>query len=94
VTERPPVSIFGDQYQPDVPVERPPPPGRQALLLAALLVGFLLMGIQLWLLTIALELYLAGEGHEVWRTALASLVVFLGGLLALWLLRREPRLRR
>jgi hypothetical protein len=94
VTERPPVSIFGDRYQPDVPADRPPPPGRQALLLAALLIGFLLMALQLWLLTVALDLYLAGEGRGLWRIALASLVVFLGGVLALWLLRREPRRRR
>ena len=94
MTERPPVSVFGDRYQPDVAVDRPPPPGRQALLLAALLIGFLLMGIQLWLLTVALELYLAGEGEGVWRIAIASGVVFLGGLLALRLLGRQPRVRR
>jgi hypothetical protein len=94
MTDRPRVSLFGDQYQPDVAVDRPPPPGRQALLLAALLIGFLLMGIQLWLLTVALDLYLAGEGRGVWRIAAASGVVFLGGLLALQLLGRRPRVRR
>lgn len=45
-------SVFGDHYQPDVEMDRPPPPGRQALLLALLVVGFLLMGIQLWLLAL------------------------------------------
>jgi hypothetical protein len=88
------VSIFGDQYQPDVPADRPPPPGHRALLLGALLIGFLLMGIQLWLLTVALELYLGGHGDEVWRTAAVSAIVFLGGLLALRLLGRRPRVRR
>jgi hypothetical protein len=91
--ERPPPSVFGDVYQPDVPVDRPPPPGRQALLLAALLVGLLLMGIQLWLLTVALDLYLAGSGDDIWLLALVSGVVFLGGLLALRLLERRPRVR-
>jgi hypothetical protein len=79
-------SIFGDQYQPDVAQDRPPPPGWAALLLAALIVGLLLLGIQLWLLTVAL-----GSGGRVWLLALVSGVVFLGGLLALWLLDRGPR---
>jgi hypothetical protein len=84
-------SIFGDQYQPDVAQDRPPPPGWAALLLAALIVGLLLLGIQLWLLTVALDLYLGGSGGRVWLLALVSGVVFLGGLLALWLLDRGPR---
>jgi hypothetical protein len=91
VTGRPPLSIFGDQDQPDVDIDRPPPPGRQALLLAALVVGLLLMGIQLWLLTVALDMYLGGAGGGVWVLALISGLVFLGGLLALRLLERAPR---
>ena len=66
-------------------------PGRQALVAAALLVGVLLMSIQLWLLTVALELYLAGEGERIWQLALASAAIFLGGLLVLRRLRRGPR---
>jgi hypothetical protein len=85
------MSVFGDRYQPDVEVDRPPPPGRQALLLAALVIGILLMGIQLWLLTVALDLYLGGSGDRVWVLALVSGPVFLGGLLALRLLGRQPR---
>jgi hypothetical protein len=92
--QRLPPSVFGDQYQPDVEMDRPPPPGRQALLLAALLVGILLMGLQLWLLTVALDLYLGGSGDEVWLLALVSGLVFLGGLLALRLLSRRPRVPR
>jgi hypothetical protein len=87
---RPPQSVFGDQYQPDIETERPPAPGWQAFLLAALLIGFLLMGIQLWLLTVALDLYLGGEGEKVWLLALISGAVFLGGALALRLLGRHP----
>lgn len=87
-------SVFGDQYQPDVPVERTPPPGRQALVLAALLIGFLLMGIQLWLLTVALDLYLGGHGDNIWLIALASGAVFIGGLVAVRLLDRRPRITR
>ena len=87
------LSVFQDQYQPDAPLDRTPPPGRRALLLAALLVGFLLMGIQLWLLTVALDLYLAGSGDEVWLLALVSGLVVLGGVLAIYLIERRPRPR-
>ena len=91
MSERLRPSVFGDRYQPDVASDRPPPPGRQALLLAALSVGLLLMGVQLWLLTIALDLYLGGSGGRIWLLALISGLVFVGGLLALWLLSRQPR---
>ena len=84
-------TIFGDQYQPDSATEHPPAPGRQALLLAMLLIGFLLLGLQLWLLTVALDLYLAGKGDQVWLLALVSGAVVLGGVLALWLVRRPLR---
>ena len=66
-------------------------PGRQALLMAALALGLLMLGIQLWLLTVALELFLSGEGNEIWGLALVSGVVFGGGLLATWLLSRKPK---
>lgn len=84
------ITIFGDQYQPDAQPNRPPAPGRQALLLAMLVIGFILMGIQLWLLTVALDLYLGGNGGRIWILALFSLAVFLGGLLAIWLINRRP----
>ncbi len=82
-------SVFGDQYQPDVATRRPAP-GRQALLLAALTIGLVLMGIQLWLLTVALDLYLGGFGRDVWLLALTSGLVFVGGLVALRLIERGP----
>ncbi len=62
--------------------ESVPLPGRQALLMAALLIGLVLMGLQLWLLTVALDMYLAGEGEDLWLLALVSGLVFAGGLLA------------
>lgn len=67
--------------------ERRPPPGRMAVVLTGLALGILLLGIQLWLLTIALDRYLAGEGGNIWALALISGLVFLGGLLGLRLLR-------
>ena len=69
-------------------------PGRQALLLAALIIGLLMLGIQLWLLTVALDLYLSGEGGIIWGLALTSGLVFAGGLLAIWLLSRHPKVIR
>ena len=58
--------------------------------MAGLSIGLLMMGVQLWLLTVALELYLSGEGDRTWSLALASGAIFLGGLLILALLRRRP----
>jgi hypothetical protein len=71
-------------------VDRSPPPGQQAVVLAALMLGLLLMGIQLWLLTVGLELYLAGSGRLVWLLALVSGLIFLGGLLTLRMLGWRP----
>ncbi len=69
-----------------------PTPGQQALVLAALLIGILLMGIQLWLLSVALELYLAGGEHNIWALPLISGLIFSGGLLTLRILNRShPR---
>jgi hypothetical protein len=80
--------------RPDQAVGEPPPPGQMGLIMAGLTIGLLLMSVQLWLLTIALELYLAGEGQRIWLVALISGLIFAGGLLMLRLLRRRPRIRR
>jgi hypothetical protein len=81
VSSRPPAS------RADVP----PPPGQGPIVAAGLTIGILLLGIQLWLLTVALDLYLAGRGHQVWTLAIVSGVIFAGGLSVLWILRRRPR---
>ena len=75
----------------DAGIDRPPPPGQGPIVLTGLSIGILLMGIQLWLLTVALELFLGGSGSQVWNLALISGLIFLGGLLMLWLLDRRPR---
>lgn len=80
--------------RPDVPFERLPMPGRQAVLIAALVIGLLMLGMQLWLLTVALEMFLRGDGEDIWGLAVASGVVFLGGLFTVRLLNRRPRLER
>jgi hypothetical protein len=72
----------------------PPPPGQSALVATGLAIGILLLGIQLWLLTVALDLYLAGHGDQVWSLALVSGLIFVGGLAVLWILRRRPRVAR
>lgn len=64
-----------------------PSPGEQAMAGAAIAIGIILLGLQLWALTVALELYLAGEGERVWALALVSGVIFIGGILALRALR-------
>lgn len=89
-----PLPAFVGRKLPDELVNQPPPPGQMVLILTGISIGILLLAIQLWLLTIALNLYLAGEGHVVWLIALVSGIIFAGGLLMLWLLRRRPRIRR
>lgn len=79
--------------EPSVDQVDAPPPGQMPLVTAALAIGVLLMAIQLWLLTIALDLFLAGEGGQVWQLALVSGAIFAGGLVMLWLLRRRRHLR-
>ena len=89
---KPPPAYVG-RKRPDRVVNQPPAPGYIGLVMAGLTIGVLLLSIQLWLLTIALELYLAGEGRQVWLTALVSGAIFAGGLFMLRLLRRRPRMR-
>jgi hypothetical protein len=75
-------------------VDRAPPPGRQAIVLAAVVIGLMLLGVQLWLLTVALDLYLSGEGSDAWILAVFSGLVLVGGLWALRVLSSWPRPRR
>ena len=49
------------------------------------------MGIQLWLLTVALDLYLGGNDNPIWPLPLVSGLIFLGGLLTFRLLNRRRR---
>ena len=85
---------FVGRRRPDRAVDQPPPPGQEAIVMAALTIGILLLGIQLWLLTVSLDLYLAGQGGQIWGLALVSAAIFLGGFFMTRLLGRRPRLRR
>jgi hypothetical protein len=76
-----------------VVVDAPPLPGQAPLVSAAVAIGILLLGVQLWILTVALDLYLEGHGSSVWLLAVISGLIFIGGLLVLWVLRRRPRVR-
>ena len=82
------------RVRPAEAADEPPPPGQEAIVMAALAMGIVMMGIQLWLLTVALDLYLAGKGNQVWGLALVSAAIFLGGLMMTRLLQRRPRGRR
>lgn len=70
--------------------DRVPPAGRSAMFMAGLAIGIMLMGIQLWLLTMALELYLSGQSINTWQLVLISGLVFLGGIWLMRLLSRHP----
>lgn len=61
------------------------------VLTTALVIGLLLMAVQLWLLTVALDLLLGGKTDGFFRLAVSSGAVFCGGLLVLALLRARPR---
>ena len=74
--------------------EEPPLPGQKALVSAGLATGILLLGCQLWMLTVALDLLLAGHGELIWIAALVSGAIFAGGLLMLWVLKRRPHVHR
>lgn len=78
---------------PHVPAEpRPgPPPGQGSIMLLGVTIGVLLMAIQLWLLTLAFDLYLSGERTDTLVIAAVSGAIFLGGLLMLRLRYRPPR---
>jgi hypothetical protein len=89
-----PSSIRRQPTAPSGAVDQAPPPGQDAIIMAALAIGIVLMGIQLWLLTIALDLYLAGKGDQIWGLALVSAAIFLGGLMMTRLLQRRPRVHR
>ena len=44
-------------------------PGQSPIVGAALAIGILLLGVQLWILTVALDLFLEGNGARVWLLA-------------------------
>jgi hypothetical protein len=59
----------------------------------ALAIGILLMTVQLWLLTLALNLYLSGVRRGAVIAAVISGLIFLGGIFVLRLLVHRPRPR-
>ncbi len=76
------------------PGSDPVQPWAGPILATALLLGLVLMAIQLWLLTVALDLLLGGRPEGLLRLAVASAAVFAGGLLVLRLLRAPARRER
>lgn len=70
------------------------PPGEGALISAAVAIGILLMGVQLWILTVALEQFERHHYPEVYALTAISALIFAGGVTILWLLHRKPTVRR
>lgn len=66
-------------------------PGEGGLVMLGLGIGILLMSVQLWLLTLALNLYLLGDRRGTLIAAVVSGAIFLGGLLMLRVLERAER---
>lgn len=71
-----------------------PPPGRAGLILLGLSIGILLVSIQLWLLTLAFNLYKLGDRVGGLIALVVSGCIFLGGLAMLYVLRVPERRRR
>ncbi len=64
-------------------------PGQQAIVQAALCIGLLVLGVQLWLLTVALDLYLSGVAGPIWSLPVISGLIFIGGLFVLRVLKKQ-----
>ena len=71
-----------------------PAPGQNGVVMLGLSIGVLLMAVQLWLLTLAFNLFLSGDRAGTLLAAIVSGAIFLGGLLMLWVLRRSRHERR
>ena len=80
--------------QPDRPSSEAPLPGQHAVVMLALSIGILMMGIQLWLLTVTLDLFLSGQVGQLWRLALVSGLIFAAGAAIIWLLHHRPHVPR
>jgi thiol:disulfide interchange protein len=61
---------------------------------AALIIGLLLLALQLWILTVALEEFQRHNDGRTYLLAGISAVIFAGGMAVRWLLRRTPSIRR
>ncbi|MEO6828182.1 MAG: hypothetical protein ABI164_00110 [Acidobacteriaceae bacterium] len=57
------------------------------------MIGILLLGLQLWVLTVALEEFQRHNDERTYLLAVISALIFAGGLGVRWLLRRSPVLR-
>ncbi|OJV90048.1 MAG: hypothetical protein BGO39_01325 [Chloroflexi bacterium 54-19] len=88
---QPHLYLHPESDEEDIRANLSPTPGQQGVLTAAVIIGILLMGIQLWLLTVALDLFLGNHNNPIWPLPLVSGLIFLGGLLTLRLLKRRRR---
>ena len=79
---------------PERGVEPIVPPGREALLTAAVAIGIVLLAIQLWLLTVALDIYLAGDTGPALGARAALRRRLRRRLVAIRVISRGPRTDR
>lgn len=77
-----------------MPTDRGAPHGVEAVVATLVAIGVVLLAIQLWLLTVALDIYLSGNRGGLWVLAVLSGLVFLGGLAAVRLIGRLSRMGR
>jgi hypothetical protein len=61
------------------------------MVMLGLSIGVLLMSVQLWLLTLAFNLFLSGDRRGTVIAAIISGAIFAGGVIMLVLLRRTTR---
>ncbi|HEU4643381.1 MAG TPA: DUF6755 family protein [Gemmatimonadaceae bacterium] len=89
----PPPPVHGEGT-PGTRTEAPlPAPGQSGLVSFGLAIGVLLMAVQLWLLTLALNLYLLGDRRGTVYATVISGLIFAGGLIMLRVLRRTAHPR-
>lgn len=74
----------------DVQESERSPGSHLALIMLGLSIGILLMALQLWILTLAFDLFSSGDRTQTAILAGISGLVFLGGVLMLRLLGRGP----
>jgi hypothetical protein len=70
-----------------------PPAGQGPLVMLALAIGILLMTVQLWLLTLTLNLFLGGARGGTVVAAVISGLIFAGGLVVVRLVEQRPEQR-
>lgn len=70
---------------------RHPAVGQTGIVMLGLAFGILLVSLQLWVLTLAFDLYLLDQDRDTLLVAVFSGLVFVGGLAMLRVIDRSPK---